>query len=328
MTDALFDAKPSLKKQNRLPLNPDAESKGRFPRWLHMPMLKGENLFSTDAVLKEYRLNTVCEEAKCPNRLECYSKKTATFLLLGKECTRACGFCEIDFAKTPKPPEEDEPIRISLSVKKLQLKHVVLTMVARDDLEDGGALHMVKVINSIRKENPGTTIEVLTSDFAGDLSSVDTVLKSRPEIFNYNIETVRRLTPTVRHKATYDRTLTLLSHIKASPEPTFVKSGLMIGLGETKEEVHETIRDLQIAGVDIITMGQYLQPSKRKLSVKEFILPETFKSYETYAYSVGIKHIYAGPFVRSSHNAAAILKIIHEKSLKADIISSYGNPTT
>ncbi len=314
MTDSLFCAKPLLKSQNRLPQNPDPESKGRFPKWLHLPMFKGDNLFETDTILKEYRLNTVCEEAKCPNRLECYSKKTATFLLLGKECTRACGFCEIDFSKTPNPPEEDEPIRVALSVKHLGLKHVVLTMVARDDLADGGAFHIVKVIDSIRKENPETTIEVLTSDFAGNLTSVDLILNSHPEIFNYNIETVRRLTPSVRHKATYDRTLTLLSHIKNSPNPPFIKSGLMIGLGETLEEIHETLRDLKNAGVDIITMGQYLQPSKRKLIVKEFISPEAFKSYETYAYSIGIKHIYAGPFVRSSHNAKELLKIVHDKT--------------
>ena len=314
LTDTLFDAKPTLKKLNRLPQNPDSESKGRFPKWLHMPMLKGQNLFSTDNILKEYRLNTVCEEAKCPNRLECYSKKTATFLLLGKECTRACGFCEIDFAKTPKPPEEDEPIRVALSVKHLGLKHVVLTMVARDDLPDGGSSHLVKVIHSIRKENPGVTIEVLTSDFAGNLNSVDAVLDTHPEIFNYNIETVRRLTPSVRHKATYDRTLTILNHIKTSKKALFVKSGLMIGLGETTEEIHETISDLRANGVDIITMGQYLQPSKKKLSVKEFILPETFKAYETYAYSIGIKHIYAGPFVRSSHNAGDLLKILTAKT--------------
>lgn len=310
MTDALFDTKPNLKRQNRLPTNPDHESKGRFPSWLHMPMLKGKTLFATDAILKEYQLNTVCEEAKCPNRLECYSKKTATFLLLGKECTRACGFCEIDFAKAPKPPEEDEPIRVALSVKQLGLKHVVLTMVARDDLPDGGANHLASVIKMIRKENQHVTIEVLTSDFAGNLAAVDTVLEMRPEIFNYNIETVRRLTPSVRHKATYDRTLTLLKHIKLSQKTLFVKSGLMVGLGETQEEVHKTLHDLVETGVDIITMGQYLQPSKHKLAVKEFISPETFKAYESYAYSIGVKHIYAGPFVRSSHNADLILKIL------------------
>ena len=310
MSDPLFNAKPKL---NRLPQNPDQTSKGRFPKWLHLPMFKGEELFSTDTIVKEHRLNTVCEEAKCPNRLECFSKKTATFLLLGKECTRACGFCEIDFAKTPKAPEEDEPIRIALSVKDLGLRHVVLTMVARDDLEDGGAAHIAKVVEVTRKENPEVTIEVLTSDFAGNLGSVDTVLNTHPEIFNYNIETVRRLTPSVRHKATYDRTL---SHIKQSGKARFVKSGLMVGLGETESEVQETIRDLLDAGVDIITMGQYLQPSKKKLAVKEFITPETFKSYESYAYSIGVKHIYAGPFVRSSHNAADILKMLNEKALK------------
>lgn len=298
MSDDKFDAKPKL---------------GHFPKWLHIPMLKGENLFSTDSIIKEYKLNTVCEEAKCPNRLECFSKKTATFLLLGKECTRACGFCEIDFAKTPKPPEEDEPIRIALSVKKLGLKHVVFTMVARDDLPDGGASHVALVIQTTRKENPDVTIEVLTSDFAGNLDAVDTVLEERPEIFNYNIETVRRLTPSVRHKATYDRTLTILKHIRASTKTLFVKSGLMVGLGETRDEIHQTIDDLKSAGVDIITLGQYLKPSKRKLAVKEFIHPEVFASYEAYAYSIGVKHIYAGPFVRSSHNAAQILKILTEK---------------
>jgi lipoic acid synthetase len=311
MTDTLFDAKPKL---NRLPINPDPSSKGRFPKWLHMPMLEGETLFATDEILKDYNLNTVCEEAKCPNRLECFSKKTATFLLLGKECTRACGFCQIDFAKKPKPPEADEPERVALSVKRLGLRHVVLTMVARDDLADGGASHIARVILAIRNENPGCTIEVLTSDFAGNLGSVDTVLETRPEIFNYNIETVRRLTPSVRHKATYDRTLTLLDHIKRSEKSSYVKSGLMVGLGETYDEIKQTISDLQKVGTDIITIGQYLQPSRLKLTVKAFITPETFKEYETYAYSIGIKHVYAGPFVRSSHNASEILKTLLTKS--------------
>ncbi len=325
MTSELFDVKPQIKQANRLPQNPDPEAKGRFPKWLHLPMLKGENLFSTDEIIKKYKLNTVCEEAKCPNRLECYSKKTATFLLLGKECTRACGFCEIDFTKEPKPPEDDEPIRIALSVKQLGLKHVVLTMVARDDLEDGGAKHLATVIEVTRIENPNVTIEVLTSDFAGNLNAVDTVLNTSPEIFNYNIETIRRLTPSVRHKATYDRTIQILSHIKKSKKVRFVKSGLMVGLGETKEEIFKTLSDLHENGADIITIGQYLQPSKKKLSVKEFVTPEIFKLYENFAYSIGVKHIYAGPFVRSSHNAEAILKILTEKTLASDTIPSYGN---
>mgnify|MGYP000376052442 CR=1 FL=1 len=311
MNDTLFDAKPKL---NRLPQNPDSSARGRFPKWLHMPMLEGETLFATDQILKDYKLNTVCEEAKCPNRLECFSKKTATFLLLGKACTRACGFCQIDFSKTPKPPEIDEPKRVALSVKHLGLRHVVLTMVARDDLPDGGASHINKVIQEIRIENPETTLEVLTSDFAGNLSAVDTVLETHPEIFNYNIETVRRLTPSVRHKATYDRTLTILNHVKESRKSNFVKSGLMVGLGETLDEIKQTITDLHTAGTDIITIGQYLQPSRLKLSVKAFIPPETFKEYETYAYDIGVKHIYAGPFVRSSHNASEILKTLLTKS--------------
>jgi len=325
MTNDLFDVKPETKRVNRLPKNPDSEAKGRFPKWLHLPMLKGETLFSTDDILKKYQLNTVCEEAKCPNRLECFSKKTATFLLLGKECTRACGFCEIAFAKTPKPPEEDEPIRVALSVKQLGLKHVVFTMVARDDLSDGGALHLAKVIETTRIENPSVTIEVLTSDFTGNLNSLDIVLEKKPEIFNYNIETVRRLTPSVRHKATYERTLTILSHAKETKKARFTKSGLMVGLGETNEEIFETIQNLQKVGVDIITIGQYLQPSRNKLAVKEFVTPETFTLYEKFAYSIGIKHIYAGPFVLSSHNAESILKILTEKTPSNDTILEYGN---
>jgi lipoic acid synthetase len=308
MSENLFDTKPSLKSKNRLPINPDSNSKGRFPKWLHLPIFKGENLYSTDEILREYRLNTVCEEAKCPNRFECFSKKTATFLLLGKECTRACGFCEIDFSKNPKPPEEDEPIRVALSVKKLGLKHVVLTMVARDDLVDGGALAVAKTISTIRAENPETTIEVLTSDFQGNTDSIDIILNENPEIFNYNIETVRRLTPSVRHKATYDRTLFILNYLSSSNKTNYVKSGIMVGLGESEEEVKECIKDLKSAGVDIITIGQYLQPSKRKLSVKSFVTPETFKMYEEFGKLLGVTHVYSGPFVRSSHNAEEILQ--------------------
>lgn len=297
---------PSKNKLNLLPKNPEEESRGRFPSWLHRKIPLGGETFKTDAILEKYRLNTVCEEAKCPNRMECYSKKTATFLTLGKECTRNCGFCDIDFSKAPKAPEADEPERIAASVKELGLKHVVITMVARDDLPDGGASQIANIIETIRLVNPGVTIEVLTSDFGGITSSIDLVLNKRPEIFNHNIETVRSMTPRVRHKASYDRTLGVLNYVKSEGKVQFVKSGIMVGLGETDNEVKETIQDLVNAGCDIITIGHYLQASSKKLTVKSFITPEQFKMYEEYGYEVGAKHVYSGPFVRSSYNAAAI----------------------
>ena len=296
-----------MKKLNVLPPNADETSQGRFPSWLHRKLPKGGNLFKTERILEKYRVNTVCEEAKCPNRWECYSKKTATFLTLGKECTRNCGFCDIDFSKQPKPPEADEPERVARSVQELGLKHVVLTMVARDDLSDGGAAALAAIIREIRKQSPEVSIEVLTSDFAGNFAAIDLVLAEKPEIFNHNIETVRELSPRVRHKATYDRTLSVLRYVKDAQSGCFVKSGIMVGLGETEPQVKETIRDLQAAGCDIITIGHYLQADPRKLLVKSFVTPEQFKAYEDYGYSLGIKHMYCGPFVRSSYNAQEVV---------------------
>jgi lipoic acid synthetase len=298
-----------MKRLNILPSNPETESEkkavglGRFPSWLHYKLPSGSQMFQTDEIVTKYRLNTVCEEAKCPNRLECYTKRTATFLALGTSCTRNCGFCNIDFSKTPAPPEVDEPRRIALSIKELGLTHVVITMVARDDLEDGGAHHMSRIVRTIRSVRPDTTIEVLPSDFAGNRDALDLLLNERPEIFNHNIETVRALTPRVRHRAEYDRSLSLLKYAKESAQTFYVKSAMMLGLGETKEEVHETIRDLFNAGCDIIAIGQYLQPNSQKLRVKEFITPEQFKSFEEYGLSLGVKYMYCGPFVRSSYNA-------------------------
>ncbi len=314
MKENLFDPKPKVKQKKRLnvlPENPEKkEGIGRFPSWLHRKLPKGGNLLKTEDAVRGSRLHTVCEEAKCPNRLQCWSQKTATFLVLGKECTRACGFCDIDFSKTPNPPEEDEPIRIASSVKELGLRHVVITMVARDDLIDKGASHLAKIIKEIRKEVPSATIEVLTSDLSGDEQAIRTVLSEKPEIFNHNIETVRELTPRVRHKATYDRTLQVLSAAKGH---CIVKSGLMVGLGETEEMVKQTICDLKEAGCDIVTIGQYLQANHKKLLVKAFITPEEFKRYEDFGHSIGIKHMYCGPFVRSSFNAEEVLKKVREK---------------
>lgn len=301
---------------NVLPDNPEQDVEegivklGRFPSWLHRRLPKGSEIRKTGKILAQHRLHTVCEEAKCPNLLECWSHKTATFLIMGKECTRNCGFCDIDFAKIPKDLEEDEPLRVAESVKELGLRHVVITMVARDDLPDGGSCHLVRVMEEVRRINPGVAIEVLTSDFSGQTTSWQAILDARPTIFNHNIETVRALTPRVRHKATYDRTLDLLRYASSrrSNPAMRVKSGLMVGLGETEEEVYQTLTDLKEAGCDIVTIGQYLQPNRQKLLVKAFIPPEQFKKYEAFGYQVGLSYLYSGPFVRSSYHAHQALE--------------------
>lgn len=303
--------------KNKLPIlsenAPDESSRGRFPKWLHRRLPKGNSLWKTHQILNNHRLPTVCEEARCPNLLECYSKKTATFLAMGKSCTRACPFCSIDFSKKPKPLEDDEPERLAHSVKELGLSHVVITMVARDDLPDGGALHLSKIIKKVREVNQNATIEVLTSDFSGNPASYDIVLNVQPEIFNHNIETVKSLTPTVRHIATYERSLSLISYVKKSGKVFFVKSGLMLGLGEKKEEVEETLLDLYQAGCDIVTIGQYLQPEKHSLKVKQFISPEEFTYFAQYGEKLGIKHVYAAPFVRSSYNASSLFQSLRQE---------------
>lgn len=320
-----FDTAPKVKPRrlNVLPSNPEtaeperAVGLGRFPSWLHRKLPKGNELWSTGRVLEENRLHTVCEEAKCPNLLECWSKKTATFLVMGKACTRNCGFCDIDFTKVPKGLEEDEPQRVADSVQKLGLRHVVITMVARDDLPDGGAAQLVKIMQAIKQQTPDVTIELLTSDFFGNMDALQMILDEKPEIFNHNIETVRALTPRVRHKATYERTLALLHYAsthRMNPQ-MYVKSGLMVGLGETTEQVKETLRDLSQVGCDIVTMGQYLQPNRNKLLVKEFVTPEQFKHYEDYGYEIGFKHMYCGPFVRSSYNAGLVIQQTNNKSI-------------
>lgn len=311
-----FDSRPNVKRLNVLPANPEVQDSeravglGRFPTWLHRKLPRGGNLSTTDRIMGEKRLHTVCEEAKCPNLLECWSRKTATFLALGKECTRSCGFCSIQFSATPKPIELDEPDRIAQSAKELDLRHIVVTMVARDDLPDGGAEAMAAIVRALRQQVPQATIELLTSDFAGNKEAWDTVIASEPDIFNYNVETVRELTPRVRHKATYDRTLQFLSHLKEAKRSYFIKSGLMVGFGESSEQVQQTIRDLYAAGCQIITIGQYLQSNPRKLRVQEFVTPEQFQDYADYGRSIGVSHMYCGPFVRSSYNADLVIDLM------------------
>lgn len=317
----LFDTRPKVKpKLNILPTNPEPPDPkkvvgpGRFPSWLHRKLPKGGVIGQTEQILNENRLHTVCEEAKCPNLPECWSRKTATFLIMGKECTRSCGFCDIDFAKAPQPIDPEEPLRVADSVKKLGLKHVVITMVARDDLSDGGASHLVQVMEAIRQESPEVTLEVLTSDFYGNRSAWQTILEAAPTIFNHNIETVREHTPRVRHKATYERTLAYLTYLKEHRPSSqlLIKSGLMVGFGEKEKEVEATITDLHRAGCDIITIGQYLQASRLKLRVKEFVTPKQFQRYKEFGEQIGVSHMYCAPFVRSSYNADQVLQEVRK----------------
>lgn len=305
-----FDNRPRVKNRlNILPENPEADDPdsavglGRFPSWLHRKLPKGAQLKETGAILNRNRMPTVCEEAKCPNLLECWSRKTATFLALGKQCTRNCGFCDIDFSKNPQPLEVDEPARIAQAVQELSLRHVVVTMVARDDLSDGGAEQMAAIVKQLRTQASGVVIELLTSDFNGNRAAWNLLLSADFDIFNYNVETVRELTPRVRHTATYERTLEFLAYAKAHNPKRPTKSGMMVGLGETEEQVQETLRDLKQAGCDIVTIGQYLQSNRHKLRVKAFIPPEQFKKYEIYGHSIGISQMFCGPFVRSSYHA-------------------------
>lgn len=253
--------------------------------------------------MREKRLNTVCEEAKCPNLHECWSERqTATFMILGDTCTRGCRFCAV---KTGRPNELDwgEPERVAESVEVMGLKHVVITAVARDDLSDGGAAVFAETVNQVRKRNPGTTIEILPSDMKGDYESLHTLMDSKPDIFNHNVETVRRLTKRVRAKATYDRSLELLQRVKNIAPNTPTKSSMMLGLGETKEEVVETMDDLLAHDVNILAIGQYLQPSTKHLYVEKYYHPDEFKELEEIAFAKGFHHCQSGPFVRSSYHA-------------------------
>lgn len=288
-----------------------------FPKFLFKKLPCGASFAKTSKELKKTGIPTVCMSAACPNRFECYAKSTATFLALGSQCTRKCAFCKVDFCKNPPALDEQEPSKIAQSIKDLKLKHAVITMVTRDDLNDGGANHLVKIIQEVKSLNPNTSLEVLTSDFDGNIDALEQVLNSPIDIFNHNLETIRRLTENIRCKATYERSLNLLGYSKKSHPGLLIKSGIMVGLGETKEEVQETIRDLCQIGCDIITIGQYLQPSPQNISVKRFVTPEEFKEHEDYGLKIGIKAMYCGTFVRSSYNAESILKNLTMDTLKS-----------
>jgi lipoic acid synthetase len=284
---------------------PPAEStaRPRLPEWLRIKLPTTESFSRTRSLLEELNLHTVCESAKCPNHWECWQRGTATFMIGGDRCTRACGFCAVSTLR-PLALDPDEPTRVAEATQRMGLRHVVVTAVARDDVADGGADHFRRTIGAIRKLNPGIVVEVLTPDFLDKDDSINSVLDARPQIFNHNLETVRRLTPEVRHRATYDRSLSVLRKVKERVgSKCYTKSGLMLGLGERREEVLEAMRDLRSVGCDLLTLGQYLQPTLKHLSVAEFIPPAVFEELGAEARDMGFVHVASGPLVRSSYHA-------------------------
>ncbi len=285
-------------------LNPaEAAPRARLPEWLRIRLPTTESFARTRSLLDELKLHTVCESARCPNHFECWSKGTATFMIAGDRCTRACGFCAVTTAK-PFALEKDEPARVAEATHRMRLKHIVITAVARDDLPDGGAEHFRQTIEAVRARNPRIVIEVLAPDFNDSDSSIGTVLEAKPHIFNHNLETVRRLTPSVRSRATYDRSLRVLQKVKAKGGNSIhTKSGIMLGLGETENELFTAFSDLRNACCDILTLGQYLQPTLKHLPVVEFVVPEKFHEYGERARAMGFVHVASGPMVRSSYHA-------------------------
>ncbi|MFZ4597970.1 MAG: lipoyl synthase [Terrimicrobiaceae bacterium] len=273
------------------------------PDWIKVRLPNNPVFFSTKDLVSDLRLHTVCESAQCPNRWECWSGGTATFMIAGEHCTRACGFCAVSTAK-PLPLEEDEPQRVAEGVRRLKLKHVVITAVARDDLADGGADHFGRTIEAIRALDPKIAIEVLVPDFHCKDDPIQRVLNARPDIFNHNLETVERLTPLVRSRAKYRLSLAVLKRVKELEPAMMTKSGIMLGLGETENELFEAMDDLRESGVEVLTLGQYLRPTPNHLPVVEFIRPETFDLYGEIARNKGFTFVASGPLVRSSYHAA------------------------
>ena len=273
------------------------------PDWIKVRLPSNPVFFSTKALVSDLRLHTVCESAQCPNRWECWSQGTATFMIAGDRCTRACGFCAVSTAK-PFALEQDEPQRVAEAVMRMKLKHVVITAVARDDMADGGALHFAQTIEAIRERDAAIIIEVLVPDFNGKDDSLRTVLAASPHIFNHNLETVERLTPVVRSRAKYKLSLEFLRRAKELRPESVTKSGLMLGLGETETEIFQAMDDLRDHGVEVLTMGQYLRPTPQHLPVVEYIRPEVFDLYGEIARKKGFTHVASGPLVRSSYHAA------------------------
>lgn len=287
----------------------NTEIRERLPEWLRRPIGKASELSTVQQIVKRHNIHTICEEGRCPNRGECYAQKTATFLLMGPVCTRACSFCQVDKGHAPQPLDKQEPQKVADSVRLLGLKYVVLTSVARDDLPDQGAGWFAATMAAIRAVSPHTDIEVLTPDFRGDRNLIATVVKARPVCYNHNLETVRRLQGPLRRGAKYERSLQVLATVKElAPKNDVIpsiatKSGLMLGLGETEAEIIETMEDLRVVGCDRITLGQYMRPSLNHLPVQKYWHPEEFDRLGEIAHSLGFSHVRSGPLVRSSYHA-------------------------
>lgn len=272
----------------------------RKPDWLKIKVPKGKQYVSVKDIVNNHKLHTICTSGKCPNMEECWGRGTATFMILGDICTRSCKFCAVKTGR-PLPADTREPERVARSVKLMKLKHCVITSVDRDDLEDGGAGIWAETIRKIREESPGITIEALIPDFQGKKEQLQQVIDARPDVLSHNLETVRRLTPQVRIAAIYSRSLEVIKWIAGSGIRS--KSGIMVGLGETEEEVYEVMDDLRSVGCEVMTIGQYLQPTPKHLEVKDFITPGQFKKYEEAGYKKGFRHVESGPLVRSSYRA-------------------------
>ena len=287
----------------------------RKPDWLRVRVSGSEKFLETKKILSESKIVTVCEEANCPNISECWQKNHATFMIMGDTCTRACAFCNV---KTGLPDKLDvfEPYKISQAVKKMNLSHVVITSVDRDDLDDGGAEHFAKTINSIRKTSPETTIEILTPDFLKKEDALEKILKDCPDVFNHNLETVPRLYLSIRPGARYFNSLRLLNEVKDKNPNIFTKSGLMLGLGEEKNEIMQVMDDLRAAKVDFLTLGQYLQPTKKHAPVAKYVTPDEFNSYKIIAESKGFLMVSSSPLTRSSHHAEEDFKILKQNRIK------------
>ncbi len=273
----------------------------RKPHWLKVKLPSGENFRKVRNIVTINRLHTICTSGSCPNMGECWVAGTATFMILGNICTRSCKFCNVATGR-PLPPDPEEPRKVAESIRKMGVKHAVITSVDRDDLKDGGASHWVETIRQIRALNPGITMETLIPDFKGETRLLDMILEAAPEVISHNVETVRRLTPKVRIQAKYDRSLFVLEYLKINGARR-TKSGIMLGLGETFDEVVETLEDLRKINVDVVTIGQYLQPKKELLPVQEYVHPDTFKRLEEIGLKMGFRYVESGPLVRSSYHA-------------------------